>query len=179
MQGQANQGPIPGPQAVGVPTSAFAFPAVVTTVSDGTATVAVKASDPGNPRQYIDGQVYGVSYAVGNSPPPVGSVSNASRLLNALVWSRYDVPENPTWTQHVKPIFQQYANLYPAMAQFVDLSDFNDVVAKQTLIRNVFSLPATDPMYMPVTRDLSEGKKAMILKWLDNPVRCRHQEAPS
>ncbi len=171
MQGQTTQGPIPGPQTVGLPTSAFTFPASVTTGADGTVVVTVKAADPGQPRQYIDGQVYGVTYGPGNAPPPVGTVGNASRILNALVWSGYTAPANPTWTNDVQPILQQYADLYPVMKQFVDLSSFSSVVAAKTMLQKVFGLPTTDPLYMPVTRDLSAAKKAMILNWLNNPVQ--------
>ena len=170
MEGQTTQGPIPGPQIVGSPQSAFTFPGSVTTAHDGTATLTVAASDPGNPRQYIDGQVYGVNYGLGNVPPPAGSTNNPSRIISALIWSNYIANPNPTWTTDVKPILTQYANLYPVMKQYVDLSDYNSVVANAILIQQVLSLPMTDPLYMPVTRDLSPAKNAMILNWLNNPV---------
>jgi hypothetical protein len=171
MQGQTTQGPIPGPQSVGAPTSAFTFPASVTTGANGTALLKVMASDPGKPRRYIDGQVYGVIYGAGNAPPPQRSIGNASRILNALVWSGFTAPANPTWTRDVGPILMQYANLYPVMKQYVDLSDFNDVSGKGPLIQQAFGLPVTDPSYMPVTRDLSAAKQTMILNWLNNPVQ--------
>ncbi len=170
LQGQTTQGPIPGPQIVGEPTSALILPASVVTDANGAAELKLSASDPGKPRQYIDGQVYGVSYRVGNAPPPLGSTGNASRILNALVWSAYNPPASPTWTNDVRPILQQYANLYPVMKQFVDLSAYSSVVAQRTLIAQALSLPETDPSYMPVTRDLSTAKRAMILRWLNNPV---------
>lgn len=172
MAGQTTQGPIPGPSVVGQPQAALTFPATITTSNDGSATLRLKASDPGKPRSYIDGQVYGVTYGPGATPPPVGSVTNPSQILSALVWSGYAPPAQPTWVNDVQPIFQQYANLYPVMKQFVDLSDFNAVVAKRILIKQVFSLPPSDPFYMPVTRDLSRAKQAMILKWLANPLRA-------
>jgi hypothetical protein len=171
LQQETSPGPIAGPQTVGLPITAFTFPPSVTTVADGTAVLTVTAADPGNPRGYIDGQVYAVTYGAGGAPPPTGSVQNASRLLNALVWSRYVASAHPTWTNDVKPILQQYANLYPVMKPYVDLSNYNDVVAKAVLIQQVFGLPTTDASYMPVTRDLSPAKKAMILAWLNNPVQ--------
>ena len=142
-------------QSAGQPQSALTFPASITTGADGTATLILTASDPGNPRSYIDGQIYGVTYGPGESPPPVGSVGNGSQMLSALVWSGYTAPATPNWTDDVGPIFLQYANLYPVMKPIVDLSSFSDVVAKGPMIRSVLSLLVTDAGYMPVTRDLS------------------------
>jgi len=170
MQGQTTQGPIPGPSPAGEPTSALTFPLSIITGPDGTVELPIQAGDPGDARAYIDGQVYGVTYGPGSTPPPVGSVQNPSQILNALVWSGYEIPATPTWTNDVQPIFQQYANLYPVMKQYVDLSDYGDVVAKASMIKRVFGVPVTDARYMPVTRDLSRAKREMIIRWLDNPV---------
>ena len=170
MDGQRVQGPIPGPLCVGTPQSALTFPTSITTGPDGTAELALHAGDPGQPRSYVDGQVYGVTYAMGNTAPPYGSVGNPSLTLNALVWSGYAAPKHPTWQHDVQPIFQQYANLYPVMKPIVDLSDYHSVVAKAAAIKRVFSVPMTDPRYMPVTRDLSRARREMILKWLDHPL---------
>jgi hypothetical protein len=173
MQGQTTQGPIPGPQVVGQPQSALTFPTSIRTGPDGTAVLTLKAGDPGRPRQYIDGQVYGVGYALGDAPPPVGSITNSSLILSALVWSGYHAPAVPDWESDVGPILLQYADLYPVMKPIVDLSSYDGVVAKRALIKGVFSVPMTDPRYMPITRDLSRAKREMILRWLDNPIRAR------
>ena len=179
MQGQVKQGPLSGPPSVGTPESALQFhdplnpkkPVTsITTGKEGTAELQLKAGDPGNPRVYIDGQVYGVTYQLGNAPPPIGSVQNGSQFLSALVFSGYPVPAEPNWMEHVRPIFQQYADLYPVMRPIVDLANFGSVISRRAILKNVFNTPVTDPNYMPVTRDLSEGKRNMIRKWLDNPV---------
>lgn len=170
MQGQVTQGPLSGPPNVGTPESALQFPTSITTGADGTAELQLKAGDPGNPRVYIDGQVYGVTYQLGNTPPPIGSVQNGSQFLSVLVFSGYQVPAEPNWMEHVRPIFQQYADLYPVMRPIVDLANFGSVISRRAILKNVFDAPVTDPNYMPVTRDLSKGKRNMIRKWLDNPV---------
>ena len=53
--------PVPVP-TVGVPTSGVSYPDQVETGADGSAHVTIVASPggPGNPRGYIDGQLYGV-----------------------------------------------------------------------------------------------------------------------
>jgi hypothetical protein len=170
MATQTQQGPLQGPSKVGVPETALLFDTTIHTKTDGTFELQLTAADPGSPRQYIDGQVYGINYALGSSPPPVGSVQNPSQILNALVWSGYDVPEQPTWLHDVQPIFQQYANLYPVMRPIVDLADYASVVSRRAILKNVFDTPVTDPNYMPVTRDLSRAKREMIRKWLDRPL---------
>lgn len=62
----ANNGAIAGQQgngpAVAVPATALTYPPQVTTGADGSATFTLTSSDPGNPRGYIDGQVYGVGW---------------------------------------------------------------------------------------------------------------------
>ncbi|MBN1209795.1 MAG: ferritin-like protein [Myxococcaceae bacterium] len=170
MVSQTVQGPIPGPEDVGEPTQVLQLsPSALVTGGDGTAVLTLKAGDPGRPRQYIDGQVYGITYGLGSTPPPWGSVQNPSDILNLLVWSGYKVPDKPDWMRDVRPIFQQYADLYPVMKPIVDLADFASVLSRRRLLQNVFSTPVTDPNYMPVTRDLSANKRTLLLKWLAEP----------
>jgi Ferritin-like len=173
MAGQTDQGPIPGPSVVGQPQSALTFPPSITTRPAGTADLTLTAADPGRPRDYIDGQVFGVIYAAGDNPPPLGSVQNGSQMLSALVFSVYQIPAEPTWLGDVRPIFQQYADLYPVMRPILHLDDFADVVSKRMILKSVFAAPINDPNSMPVTRDLSAAKRAMILAWLDRPVYMR------
>lgn len=142
----------------------------ITTGADGTAELQLAAGDPGKPRDYIDGQLYGITYQLGSSPPPVGSVQNNSQFLSVLVFSGYEVPAEPNWMEHVRPIFQQYADLYPVMRPIVDLANYGSIVSRRNILKTVFNTPVADPNYMPVTRDLSEAKRIMIRKWLDNPV---------
>ena len=173
MLGQATQGPAPGPQRLGTPEKALSFPTTLTTDSAGTAPIGLAASDPGNPRGYIDGQLYGVTYAIGDSPPPYGSVSNAALQLNVLVWSRYQAPDVVDWLNDVRPIFQQYANLYPVMRPIVDLANYASIVSRLEIMKSVFRAKLTDPNYMPVTRDLSLAKHNMLRHWLERPHYMR------
>ena len=175
MKGQITQGPLPGPSPVGHPETALTFPTSLTTKTDGTVELTLTATDPGNPRGYIDGQVYGITYASGSTAPPLGTVQDNSLMLSALVFSGYQASANPTWLRDVQPIFQQYADLYPVMKPFIDLGDFGAVARMRKLLRNVFAAPITDANAMPVTRDLSAAKRAMLLAWLDRP-RYMHIE---
>lgn len=170
VQQQQVAGPLPGPPA-GVPASALTVTGSTTTDGRGRAEVELSASDPGTPRCYIDGQVYGVTYGPGPVPPPQGSVTNPAGLLNVLVWSGVGARAEPTWIADIEPIFTQYARLYPVMRPIVDLADYADVVRCRTLLLDAFSKPIEDPGYMPVTRDLSPAKRDMIVRW---PQTCRY-----
>ena len=48
----------------------------------------------------------------------------------------------------------------------VDLSDYTSVVSRLSVLSLAFSLPASDPNHMPVTRDLGSADRKMILEWL-------------
>ncbi len=83
----------------------------------------------------------------------------------------FPVPANPTWDD-IKPIFVQYGNLYPIMSQrLVNLSNPIDVKTYAKILHLAFTREINDPNYMPVTRDLSEGKRLTIVKWLEKVMR--------
>jgi hypothetical protein len=150
---------------VGAPASALDFPSSATTNAKGRAHFTLKASDPGNPRKFIDGQVYGVGYAWSKEAdkryPP-----DPNNFVSVLVFDKYPTPPSPTWAD-VEPIFAQYAKLYPFMTQkVVNLASYADVVNNLDAIKGVLSLPPTDPRYMQVTRDMSPDKVSLVLKWI-------------
>ena len=59
---------------------------------------------------------------------------------------------------------------HPIMSRYVvDLSDYESVCARIDILKLAFSLPLHDPNHMPVTRDLSDDKRTMILYWLKHP----------
>lgn len=148
---------------MGTPADALTFPPTVTTDQDGTARLVITASSPGNPRGAIDGQVFLVDYLWMTPSAAVGD------QISVLVWDDYTVPEQPTWVEHVQPVLQQYANLYPVMRDVVDLTDYHSVTRARSILKRTLALPLDDPNHMPVTRDLSPGKRAMILRWLGMP----------
>ena len=150
----------------GWPTT-LAYPRSVRTRKDGTATVrlAAAAAGPGNPRGYIDGQIYGVGYGLADPPP--GYVSSPWNFLSVLCFDDYPVPDAPTWHEHAGPILRSFGNLYPVMSRYLFPFDDYDAVADHAAVLELaFSLPVEDPNYMPVTRDLSEGKRRTLLAWL-------------
>ena len=152
---------------VGKPISALTFVNSLTTDANGVARLELTANALAKPRQYIDGQVYGIGYGLPQSDPGAGGYSNPFNFVSVLVWTSYAIPAAPTWWADIQPILQQYSNLYPFMQRFVDLGAYDAVVADIDDLRTVLTLSEESPHYMPVTRDLSPAKRQAILNWFD------------
>ena len=134
----------------------------------GMFTVQFKASNPGKLREYVDGEVYKVSY--------VSDIDNQGyTYLYARVFDEFPVPDEPTWfgENGVEKILLQYDNLFPVMRKFLVLSDYCSVTKPSNIhfVNLSMSLSISQPGHMPVTRDLSKGKRETILKWLGSPKR--------
>ena len=171
-----------GPWPNGWPPTALTLSSdTITTGAGGSGVLVLTASDPGTPRTYPapqtapgpDGQVYWItgSWAnwgmiflfpgMGITQPPGGAP------INVLVFSRYAAPSKPTWDQDVGPILQTYARLYPYMMGIVNIGDYNTVKQNAAAIQHVLNLPRTNPHHMPIVRDLSRDKLAMINAWFN------------
>ncbi|XP_019630270.1 PREDICTED: uncharacterized protein LOC109474416 [Branchiostoma belcheri] len=136
---------------------------------NGISSITFRSTDPGEPRKelQLDGQVYYYSIIVQKGSD--GTEFEVKDLFVCVhLYSEYTIPKEVTWYDHVYPIFLQYANLYPAMKQIINLASYEDVTRKTKLLKHALTLPETDPNHMPVTRDLSPKKRQMILYWLDN-----------
>jgi hypothetical protein len=148
---------------VGTPSSALQFPSSVTTDSKGQASFTITAAAPGNPRKFIDGQVYGIGFAWSQDTNP-----DSSAILSLLIFDSTSIPPTPTWWQDVEPILRPYSRLYPFMDNLLNLDDYAVIQGAAKMIGNLMILPIEDPRYMPVTRDLSRDKKQIILTWIKN-----------
>jgi hypothetical protein len=148
-----------------VPAEVLAFSPNVKTDKEGRVAIEIDVKSPGNPRKYIDGQIYAISYRIEDESP------NAHPKFDLIIIHARDsfvVPTNPSWMPDIAPIFTQYRNLYPIMSQrLIDLTDPESVVGNLKILQLAFSLGISDPNYMPVTRDLSENKRIAIQRWLD------------
>ncbi|MGB3183810.1 MAG: hypothetical protein WBB45_20625 [Cyclobacteriaceae bacterium] len=135
------------------------------TDSYGKTSVLLTGVDPQNPRKYIDGQIYLHSYNI-------EGVSKLSTYFNdkIIVHLRdaYTVPDNPAWND-VRDIWVQFGNLYPIMSHHI--ADFNvagELLKRREILLLAFTRDINDPMYMPVTRDMSAAKMEVLVKWLKN-----------
>ncbi|MDQ3675252.1 MAG: hypothetical protein M3401_00385, partial [Actinomycetota bacterium] len=157
----------PGDPPVATPASAIDFPADVVTGPDGVAELPITASEPGNPRGFIDGQVYGVRPALTQTLGPGSSYPRTPwNFISLLVHDTFHADDPPTWFGSLQPVFEQYSNLYPVMDRFLDLSSYQSVCENRHLLLLAFGLAIDDPNSMPVTRDLSTSARQAILRWL-------------
>jgi hypothetical protein len=175
------------PQAVAFPFSALnnlPLPDLAVepkTNAKGRARLTITGIDPGNPRTFVDGLVYGVVCALAESPTDLNVMINAERNFISIL--NFDpVPDiaSPGWDD-VRAIFKQYGDLYPRphgpnpYAPFnglppsrpvVNLADRDSVTKFARRILWALELPIEHPSHMPVTRDLSGGKRKRLLGWL-------------
>jgi hypothetical protein len=147
----------------GKPTKAVTIPKSVPLGNDGTASFDVTTKNPGNPRDYIDGQLYAINYSWKADTNPDGNT-----MISIHLFQQVDVPPQPTWWQDVYPILSQYARLYPAMDKIIQLDSYDAIVANIKPIVQRLNLPEDNPGQMPITRELSASKKAIILTWAKN-----------
>lgn len=155
--------PVPG-IAVGTPPGVLSYPVSITTGSDGRATFTIKAGNPDNPRGPIDGQLYGVGWTWANDVNP-----DPNAFVSVHVFDSVPIPDKPSWWQDVYPILNQYSYLYPAMQAILAINDYDTVVQNVTVIIQRLTLPEDNPGYMPITRELSADKLAILLKWANDP----------
>jgi hypothetical protein len=152
-------GLIMGAKTAAAAASGLTFPASVTTGGDGRASVKLTAGDPRHPRRDIDGAVYLVVVSWGLAP------LDPRALIIVRVFDAVPAVVSPKWAD-VRDTLVEYARLYPYMSTFVDLSDYAKVKAMAPAIDLTLSRNIDDAGYMPVTRDLSDGKSKMIRRWI-------------
>ncbi|MGB3182404.1 MAG: hypothetical protein WBB45_13520 [Cyclobacteriaceae bacterium] len=147
-------------------------------VSDqnGEVTVSVSVSDPGNPRGYIDGQIFLIGYQLEGLPieQQYDLSFMGMWLMDALIMhvrNAFDEIKEPVWDD-IAEIMTQYRNLYPLMSRnILDLGDPKAIAARQKIMAYAFTRDINDPTYMPVSRDLSEGKRKTIVNWLNTGMK--------
>lgn len=141
----------------------------VTTDANGAARLRLHAGNPGRPRadQDIDGQIYFVRYTFADATIAQSFTQDDNDLLSVHVYSRPDIPAQPTWENCIKDILPQYGKLYPIMGRF-QLDNYQYVYEYRAAIKTVLSKPMADPLHMPVIRDLSIPRLNAIIDWIDN-----------
>ncbi|MDG1332705.1 MAG: hypothetical protein P8P74_10265 [Crocinitomicaceae bacterium] len=119
-----------------------------------------------NPRKYLDGQIYFLGYSLEGTSADPANTGMAGDQISIHLRDYFPVPDRPTWSD-ISDTMQQFSNLYPIMSKYlVDLASREAVLSKRKILLFAFSQDINSPMYMPVTRDLSEGKRLTIMKWL-------------
>ena len=145
---------------------------MIKTDHKGIANIRLGTVDHKNQRKIIDGQLYSYIYVIKGSEQEKAEASNETATytyrIMARVFNNYTYNRPITWVDHIYPIFKQYSYLFPVMrTRAFDMGNYFDVVAHKKIMTASLQLPKTHSSYMPVTRDLSNLKRKMILEWLN------------
>lgn len=143
---------------------------------NGQATVCVSVFDPHNPRGYIDGQIFLIAYKMKGLPfeqqydlRPLDLYLMDGLIMH--VRNAFREIKEPSWSD-LAEIMTQYRNLYPLMSRnIIDLGDPKEVASRKKIMLYAFTRDINDPTYMPVSRDLSEGKRKTIVNWLNTGMK--------
>jgi hypothetical protein len=181
---------IGGTLPVSTPAAALKLNLSGPTDVDGWTNLTIAGSDPGRPRQFLDGQVYEIDLAVVNAAN-AGTEFDSNLFISVLLFSETAVPDTVTWNGDVLPILQQYANLYPRphgpvvnydpgypdepnppplLHPVISLTDKAWVGRYAPRILTALDHPIEHPNHMPVTRDLSAGRRGILRKWMQQVI---------
>jgi hypothetical protein len=163
-----------------IPESALRIEVMGKTDAAGWTSTTLTATAPsGKPdsRRHIDGQVY----FVGGSWQAVGQVGQVigNGALSVLIFDEYKVKTEPDWERDILPIMARYRRLFPVMKDRVKLDLTNLTLVKENVERMINVLlpisdheedPEKQSAYMPVSRDLSAGKRATLINWLKSQI---------
>jgi hypothetical protein len=153
--------PIP---LIGTPQEAMTVPATAVTDARGCAELTLTIRDPQRPRGYLDGQIYLIGYQLPEQDP---AQQHQFDLVVVHVRDGFTAPVQPTWVDDIQPLLAPYGNLYPIMSRrLVDLGDYDALREHAAIVELAFGRPLEDPNHMPVSRELSAAKRAMVLAWL-------------
>jgi hypothetical protein len=175
---------------VSTPVTALQLDFSGPTRSDGWTKLTITGSDPDRPRGFLDGQVYEIDLSVAGSAN-AGTAFDSNLFISVLLFSETAVPDTVTWNGDVLPILQQYANLYPRphgpvinydpqypggpnptplLHPVISLTDKEWVGSFAPRILTALDLPIEHPNHMPVTRDLSAGRRGILKKWMQQVI---------
>lgn len=126
---------------------------------------------------YLDGQIYWYSYGIDGV-----KILDQYSLDYIFVHQRnkFDYIDNPTWDD-VKEIWIQFGNLYPIMSHHImDFSVPVEILKRKEILIFAFFEDISSPLYMPVTRDLSENKLKTLVQWMKitDPADLKPSEEP-
>ena len=80
--------------------------------------------------------------------------------------SALDNETKPNWAFMYDNFFCYYSLMYPAMNTHIDFDNEEQTTANATLIKNfVAERNENSTLYMPVTRELSAGKRRLVQRW--------------
>ncbi|SET46672.1 jacalin-like lectin [Stigmatella erecta] len=153
------------PNNISTPPGKLVLSSNLVAINGGKATVTLTGQDPGNPRGFIDGQVYFTSYTF--SPEVTDYNQDPDDLVSVQIYQQNPISGTPSWTNGIRDILRQYGMLYPIMGRF-QLWTYEGVVENRDKIQRVLGLDMSQPLHMPASRDLSAIRCNLILNWFQS-----------
>jgi hypothetical protein len=152
-----------GIKNLSVPREALKINGQVATATAGTsggvARFDLSCTPPGNPRGYVNGQVYFLNYAFADPSISTGYIQDADDILSVVVYDESAEPEGPD-------ILAKFGRLYKIMSFLTDETKIAQIDLRN-MIKLLLEKPFTEVTHMPVTRDLAEAERAKIIAWIN------------
>jgi RimJ/RimL family protein N-acetyltransferase len=181
-------GPLPGKEISFIitdsdvnnrPRGGITFDALKVTDENGFARLKITANSPAPlpPRRAVlDSQLYyigGPWQSDGNFFAQSGGGG-----LSVLVFNDFTCPPLLSWQDHVEPLLSAHARMFPGMMLHdIDLGSFTVVKKRSGEIKERLLLNIENVLYIPVSRDMSPYKIAMIVKWINDGMPYTLQDA--
>lgn len=146
---------------LGIPASALTVSPAgqITTTTGGVASFTLTATDPGNPRDFLNGQLYFRKYNLADSANSSGYVPAPSDFVSIQVYDQ-EADEDAI------AILGEYGRMYLIMSFLADQQAIEGIDLRN-MIKLLLEKPMVDAMHMPVTRDLSFANLQRIVSWVD------------
>ena len=147
---------------ISVPEGKLIIPRFAIQFVNGKITLPIRGDDPGNPRGFVDGQVYFLTYDF--SPKVEGFHQDPNDLVSVQIYQQTPIIGTPTWKNGIGEMMRQYGMLYPIMGAF-ELWTYEGVKTNHEKIERVLRTDMSLPLHMPVTRDMSAIRRDLVLGW--------------
>lgn len=144
-----------GLENLSCPENALKFDEKIVKTVNSIATFTMRCTDPGNPREYVDGQIYFINYSFNDEN--IKYTQDVNDLISVHV---YDAESNDSSME----ILAKYGRIYKVMDW---LTNIEDVDARKDNIRILLQKPFDNVKHMPVTRDLSIVRRNKIVSWIN------------
>ena len=134
-------------------------PQAIAVTKGGVATFDLSCTPPGNPRKYVDGQVYFLNY--GFNDPAISSffVQDPNDIVSVLVYD--ETAELPA-----SEILAKFGRIYKIMSFLTDKSKVEQIDLRN-MIKLLLEKPFTELEHMPVTRDMGSAARDKIVSWIN------------
>jgi hypothetical protein len=132
---------------------------VTATTTGGVACFDLTCTPPGNPRKYLDGQIYFLKYGFADPTISNGYIQDPNDLISVQVYDEITELEAPD-------VLAKFGRLYKIMNFLTDREKISQIDLRN-MIKLLLEKPFTELQHMPVTRDLGASARKKIIDWIN------------